>query len=691
MPTILQSPLEGFLNIFRNREWDWDFMVFGSYLLTAKLAQYILFNLHTSPALLWAPSGIALAAVLLKGYRLWLPIACAYLVAVLTLPGHAPVISVLFAAVGFTLQPLLGAWGLTKLRSNGTIHRARDVIVLVGGSFIIAAIGPLFSTYVGLVNNIFSENAWLTFSRAWAGGVLGIVIVTPFITGWYYSPNWPFRRTQLTEALCALGFLFLSVYLLFWTTLPQSLVFLLIFFLCAVLFWISFRFGSRVNTTGLLFLTVFGIAGSIIGSPGPTPLNQQLFADELFIILIAPIFLLFFALMEERRVAERNLAAKVAELEDLTVQLSSNDKAKNEFIAILAHELRNPLSTLVSTLELLKLESTDPGIVSTIERGEQQTQAMRRLLDDLLDVARIAEKKFSVVREPVELETIIKYCAHASEHIMLARRHSFTVSLPPEPVTLLVDPVRIEQVITNLLNNAAKYTSPGGMIQLSCSVDKTTVRIEVRDNGRGIAQKNLEKIFSPFQQLNPAPHRTSGIGVGLFITRQIIEMHEGSIRAYSEGENAGSRFTVFLPLYTPARPSAHKKIRQSKQAALGKKKRSILIIDDNEVMAMGLSKLLNHKGYETAVAHTGAAGIKTFNSLTPGIVLLDIGLPDMSGYEVAEHIRTAGPEGAAAILIAITGYGQETDKENTLTAGFNHHLVKPVGIADIEEVLSKLT
>ncbi len=674
----------------RKRDWRWDAFVLLGYFFTAKLAQYILFSLHTSPALIWAPTGIALAAVLLKGDRMWLPICIAYSAAILTLPAYLPVIPTIIAIAGFTLQPVLGAWGLRQFNYADSIYQTSSVIRFIIASFIIAGIGPLFNTLGQVAFQALSASAWLTFTRAWAGGLLGILICTPLIIAWCRTPTRSVSIRQLIEPISAFGFLFLSIYLLFWTTLPASLVFLLIFFLCVVLIWIALRFDERAITTALLVLAIAGIAGSIIGHPTPTPLNQQLFADELFMIILAPIFLIFFTLMEERRQTERVLAEKVFELEQITERLSDESRAKNEFIAILAHELRNPLASIVSTIELMKLEVGTPDALRMLERNQQQTNAMRRLLDDLLDVARITERKFAIFKETVDVRSLIEHSVTATATALKERSHSLKVELPASALFVSIDPVRIEQVVTNLLTNAAKYTPAGGTVTLHCWSEGESLYISVEDSGQGIPPEQLGNIFLPFQQLNPGGRSSNGVGIGLFLTRHVVEMHEGTITAQSEGAGMGSAFIVRLPLsaqtHGPVVPAIEKPERTA-VATLSRPLR-IMVVDDNESAAVGLSKLLQYKGHTTTTAHDGAEAIALLPEFEPDVILLDIGLPDMDGYEVAAHIRPA--TGPKLIMIALTGYGQAEDRAKALAAGFDFHLTKPVGIAEVEDTISRI-
>lgn len=675
-------------SLIRRRDWRWDLFVFASYFLTAKLAQYILFSLHTSPALIWAPTGIALAAVLIKGSRMWLPISIGYAAAILTLPGYLPAIPMIIAIIGFTAQPVVGAWGLRRFRSSGSIYQTGAVIRFVIGAIVIASIGPLVNTLGQVMFQALSMSAWLTFSRAWAGGLLGILVCTPFITSWYSASTRTQSPRERAEAACAFGLLIPSIYLLFWTSLPATFLFLLIFFLCFVLIWIALRLDMRAITTALLLLAAIGISGSIIGHPTATPLNQQLFADELFMILLSPIFLIFFSLMEERRHAEKTLAEKVRELEGLAERLSDEGRAKNEFIAILAHELRNPLAAILSTIELVQLENQTKDASRMLERSERETLAMRRLLDDLLDVARITERKFTIFKETADIGTVIRRSIEATAEIIHARGHTLDVDLPKEPHLVSIDPVRIEQVITNLLANATKYTPPGGTIALRCAIADGTLRLSVRDNGRGIPQGQLQDIFLPFRQLNPDGHKGAGVGIGLFLTRHVVELHGGTISAESAGAGAGSTFRIDLPISPPARDDASPEAAPARSAPITEEPLRVLVVDDNESAAVGLAKLLKYKGHDALPVHSGQQAIETVPAFDPDVTLLDIGLPGMDGYETARRIRAiAKPE---LILIALTGYGQADDREKARAAGFDFHLTKPVGIAEIEHVIAQI-
>jgi signal transduction histidine kinase/CheY-like chemotaxis protein len=513
--------------------------------------------------------------------------------------------------------------------------------------------------------------------------MLSMMVITPLITTWFSRTNPILPQIRRFEALASLATLSAIVYAVFWTTLPRWNVFVILYILFACLFWIGLRLGMSTMATAMFLLTALGIAGSIIAQPTTASLGNQLLADELFVLLIAPIFFILASLVEEKRMVSNALAARADELEKAMEKLSRDDKSKNEFIAILAHELRNPLAPVVSSLQLLRLRSLDEESRQLIIRAEQQTSLMRRLLDDLLDVARITRKAFKLHKETIDLRGIIERCVSSTEDFLRSRQHTLSVDLPDEPIWLHIDPVRVEQIIVNLLNNAAKYTDPGGRISISARVENRQAIIIVSDTGIGIEATALEKIFAPFRQLRDTPRVGSGLGIGLALTRSLIHMHSGTITARSEGPGKGSAFIVQFPIADPpsAAPQAPNAEPETEEGPM-----RILVVDDNFAAAESLSRLLEHYGHTVRVAHTGGEVVARVSVFKPDVILLDIGLPDIDGYEVARRLRK---NSVSAFTIALTGYGQEEDKAQAFAAGFNYHLTKPVGIADIQTALGK--
>ena len=378
-----------------------------------------------------------------------------------------------------------------------------------------------------------------------------------------------------------------------------------------------------------------------------------------------------------------------AALRQMANDLSEANRLKTEFLATLAHELRNPLAPIRSGLQFIRRAPGDAAAVSRVhEIMGRQLDHLVLLVDDLLDVARIQRGQVELRREPVDLATVIEAAIETSMPLIQAARHAFDLQLPANPLPLLADPTRLTQVISNLLNNAARYTPKGGRIALAASRDGDEAVVTVSDNGIGIAPDALEAVFRMFTQVGQAQQPGSGgLGIGLSLVRSLVELHGGSVRADSAGTNAGSVFTVRLPLTgEPVRdvpPVATAAPAQALQS------RSILVVDDNRDAAETLAALLSMLGHSAPVANDGHQALRMLPGLMPDVIFLDLGMPGMSGYEVASRIR-AEARYAAVRLVALTGWGGETDRERTAQAGFDAHLTKPATVEAIEDVLRQI-
>jgi signal transduction histidine kinase/CheY-like chemotaxis protein len=357
-------------------------------------------------------------------------------------------------------------------------------------------------------------------------------------------------------------------------------------------------------------------------------------------------------------------------------ELRDADRRKDEFLATLGHELRNPLSPLLTSLELLKVNApTDPVISRVVAVMQRQANHLVRLVDDLLEVSRITRGLIEVQDEPVDLREVITAAIETSRSVIEVSDHRLTVDVPDEPLGVLGDSVRLTQVFANLLNNAAKYTDPGGTIDLIVRRTRHTVFVSVRDSGIGIEREHLSSVFDMFTQVSRSDRRTQGgLGIGLTLVRSLVELHGGSVTASSEGRGMGSTFEVRLPLVVVEAPSHH--------AGPGPKAfdgRRLLVVDDNQDATETLQTLLQSLGATVVAAGNGREALAQFERFAPEAVLLDIGMPGMDGYEVARRIRVL-PSGRTTALIALTGWGQQEDIQRCFEAGFDHHLVKPLDI-----------
>ncbi len=356
-------------------------------------------------------------------------------------------------------------------------------------------------------------------------------------------------------------------------------------------------------------------------------------------------------------------------------------RRKDDFLAMLGHELRNPLAPIVTAVELLKDNLSVNRERDVIER---HTQHLIRMVDDLLDIARASRGHVELRREYVSLASILQRAIEMATPLLSRRRHHLVLADAQE-IMLEGDPIRLAQIFGNLLTNAAKFTPPGGRIELRIERAAARVRVTVEDTGCGIAADQLRRIFEPFVQADRARDRLSGgLGLGLAIVRNLVERHDGSISVHSAGRGQGARFTVELPVVTAVgtRPDAPPPLPSGARAHL-----RVLVVDDNTDIATLLSEALQNKGFQTAVANDGTDALASWHSFLPHAGVFDVGLPGLDGYEVARAVRAE--YGASAILIAMTGYGAPGDRLRAVDAGFDCHMVKPVSVDELVKVLDQ--
>ena len=383
-------------------------------------------------------------------------------------------------------------------------------------------------------------------------------------------------------------------------------------------------------------------------------------------------------------------AAVAVENTQLYQALRDTDRRKDEFLATLAHELRNPLAPIRNSLQILKMPRLDP---ETIERSremmDRQVQQLVRMVDDLLDVSRVMRGKIDLRKERVELASVVARAIETAQPLIEAQTHELTVSLPDESLPLNADPVRLCQVLGNLLTNAAKYTDQNGRIRVTATRDGDEAVLRVLDNGIGLASDMLPHVFELFVQADHSSTKAQGgLGIGLTLVKNLVEMHGGAVTAHSPGLGQGCEFVVRLPITKQNRVvSQEREVQEARPKNTGHR---LLIVDDNRDAAESLALLLRLLGHEVQVAHDGAAALRLLATSRPDLVFLDIGMPGIDGYEVARRIRNT-PGNEKVVLAALTGWGQMEDRRRTAAAGFNHHLVKPPEPKALEELLSGLT
>lgn len=411
----------------------------------------------------------------------------------------------------------------------------------------------------------------------------------------------------------------------------------------------------------------------------------------------------FFELYRQRQEVSRHrdeLAAATAENARLLSEsrryaeaLKEADRRKDEFLAMLAHELRNPLAPIQNAAQIMRqVTETGPEIRTAAEVMERQVRQMVRLIDDLLDVSRISRGKMELRRGHVDLASIIQNAVEASTAFIDRLQQKLTVDLPSEPIIVDADPTRLAQVVGNLLNNASKFSEERGEISLQVQRDDHEIVIRVRDSGIGIAPDKLHHIFDLFTQLDTSlERRQNGLGIGLTLVKTLVEMHGGTVLVDSLGLGRGCEFEVRLPIVVPhdePEPLGTPSPTTPTMATVRSKR--LLLVDDNRDAVSSFAMLLDLIGYEVHTAFDGLTAVEMADTLRPDVVLLDIGLPRLNGYEAARRIREQ-PWAGGAVLVALTGWGQEEARQRSREAGFNGHLVKPVDLTTLTALLTELT
>jgi CheY-like chemotaxis protein len=381
-------------------------------------------------------------------------------------------------------------------------------------------------------------------------------------------------------------------------------------------------------------------------------------------------------------------ASDITERKEAEEKLKEADRRKDEFLAMLAHELRNPLAPIGAAAELLQLANlNDERVRQTSQIIGRQVLHMTHLIDDLLDVSRVTRGLVKLEKTPLDIRHILMDAVEQVTPLIRARRHHLALHLPPDATTVTGDEKRLVQVMTNILTNAAKYTPEGGMLELRADVQASHVLIAVIDNGIGMAPEMAARAFDLFSQAERTPDRSSGgLGLGLALVKSLVELHGGTVSCESRGIGQGSRFTVCLPRLPvqDGRDSSHGPGSGTQGASDALR---VMVVDDNIDAATMLAMLLEAMGHQVLVEERPGRALELARKTSPQVCLLDIGLPDMDGNALAQRLR-AQPETAGAVLIAVTGYGQESDRERSFAAGFDHYLVKPIDTKKLYPILA---
>jgi len=671
-------------------------ILIGVYIGTSKLGFTMAFTAEQITAI-WPPTGIALAAVLLFGFRVWPAIAVGAFLTNIT--AHEPVVTALGIACGNTLEAVAGAWMLRRfVKFENSMGRFQDVLGLV---FLSAIASTMISATMGVISLCLGDvQSWSAFPKLWPlwwiGDAVGAITLAPFIIAWAGYFRDPWRWFRIIEGLVLLAGLTFALLCVFTEPVTMGRIgpaFIYIVFPFVI--WAALRFGQR--GTSLATLISSGIAiWATLHNVGPfkmDSLDESLILLQSFMAIVAITGLCLSAskqIEKENKKLLTKLTVEAHENERLITKIREADRYKDEFLAILAHELRNPLAAICNALNVTHLSRKVSGASYDVHRlVEKQAQQLVRLVDDLLDISRITQGKIDIRREKILLVDVINSAVETAKPLIDARGHLLTLQLPPHLVWLYGDNLRLSQIFTNLLNNAAKYTDSGGHITLRAETDHEHAVITVRDNGIGIPPDKLVDIFGLFAQVDHSFERTQGgLGIGLTLVKNLLEMHDGNITAKSDGPGKGSEFTVYLPLLTPAAMTASPQTVSEETQKLrepGYLYRT-LIVDDNKDSAQTMGWMIELLGHETHLAYDGSSAIELAERIRPDFILLDIGLPVMNGYEVCQVMKR-NPILKHTVFIAQTGWGQADHIRQSKAAGFDYHLVKPIRPADISHIM----
>ena len=516
-----------------------------------------------------------------------------------------------------------------------------------------------FSTLYLIVLAVFYTQGEVDGETLVQASVIVTVAILVFFVLFRSGLNLRYPDPSLTELqfLAAVSTMLFVVY-----RAPDTRVAFAAFFFVALMFGMLRSSGTQLSVLGFISLACFALMAGLRFFNNE---DVEMLRLDLLQLLVMTVTFPWFVFIGRR-----------------VTRLREADRRKDVFLASLAHELRNPLAPIRTGVAILRMTGAESQSQTVLAMMERQLQHMARLLDDLLDVSRISRGKIELHYERVDLRQVIDAAVEASRPLIEQMGHEFSVAIPAKPTFLNADPVRFAQIVSNLLNNAAKYTPSGGRIALKVEHRGHEVEVSVTDNGAGIPAESLESIFQMFTQIGNQSNAQGGLGIGLSLARGLVALHGGTIEAHSEGLGRGSEFLVRIP----TRSTIDTDLPITVSASTPKRMK-ILVVDDNHDAASSLSMLLELKRHDVRTAYDGDSAVQLADSFRPHIVLLDLGMPKMSGYEACRRIRDQA-WGAQMTLIAVTGWGQEDDRRKSAAAGFDGHLVKPVDPETLEEELS---
>ena len=635
-------------------------------------------------ALLFAPYAVLCTALVLSPPRRW----WIYLLAssagnfIPHVTHEVDVTFVIGAEVANYARAVVAAAGIRWVHARG--RGEHDLRGMAGFLLFAAGLGPAAGALLGAADVTLhgrTDDYWLAWQEWFLSNVVTAVTLIPLLLAAVEQVRTP-RATSPARAL-ELSALLVGLITVggavFAVSAPDvHTVLVRMYWPMPFLLWMAVRFNPAGTSGALLIVVALSALGALYGK-GPFTTGapaENLLDLQLFLIALSVPLLLLSALVRETKQLEAQ--------REIARVLRENDRKKDQFLALLGHELRNPLAPLRMTVELLRhRQASDPDTARAHALIARQVEHMARLVDDLLDVSRITRGTVELRLEDVDLRDVIATALEPAAPLVAARKHEVVVDRPDDPVWVRGDPTRLAQMVGNLVHNAAKYTPPGGRIEVRLRRDGANAVLAVRDSGIGIPPDSLERIFELFEQAPSGELGRGGLGIGLTLVRHLARLHGGTAEARSEGIGRGSELVLTIPACATApAPAAD----APADDGAGDRRLDVVVVDDNLDAADTMAQLLGRWGHAVRTVHDGDAALEAIRTLAPDVVLLDLDLPKVDGFEVARRLRRS-PDTARVLLVAVSGFGQPQHVERTREAGIDHHLVKPVDVATLRELL----
>lgn len=651
------------------------------YFVAAKLSLKLAY-LHESASPVWPPAGIALAAVLLLGYRVWPAIFAGAFLVNLTTAGN--LLTSLGIAGGNTLEAVAGAWLVHRFTGGTTVFdRAQGVfkfaLAVIVSTLISPTLGLTSLAVAGFAKWADYADVWLTW---WLGDIAGDLLVAPLIILWSGASTRRWDRAAIAEVISLLLLLFVLGQMVFGGWLTISAKNYPIALICgAIVIWTAFRFTQRETATGIFILSALAVWGTLHGY-GPFVMHTE--NESLLILQTSTAVLIITAMALAAGMAERRRAEAAIEQQRAAVEAAN--LTKDNFLAMLSHELRTPLTPVLAALDALKTESAPPDeLKATLAMMRRNIELESQLIDDLLDLTRITKDKLQLQFESVDahqaISNVVEMCAVEAEEKKLEVRFDLRAG----DFHVMADPAKFQQIIWNLVKNAIKFTNQSGAITISSANHLPNIlTIGVSDTGIGIEPEIMQRIFNPFEQGERSfQRRFGGLGLGLTISKSLAQAHGASLIAKSEGRERGATFLLTIKTVgleeVPSRSAAV-------PAQTARRSVRILLVDDHPDTCAALERLLTLRGHQVVAAHSVHAALEAAENNPFDLLISDVGLPDGNGMELLRQLRAK----IDIRGIAISGFGMDADIGKSLEAGFSAHLVKPVKLEKLEAAIARV-